>query len=84
MYVGRYAYMCVCIYVGRRLCTKVRIHADRYLCMYVCMLVCLFVCLYICNVCMYVCMYVWRGGYHGVGAGGLDHIYIYVYTQILL
>ena len=77
MYVGRYAYMCVCIYVGRRLCTKVCIHADRYLCMYVCMLVCLFVCIY-------VCMYVWRGGYHGVGAGGLDHIYIYVYTQILL
>ena len=48
MYERRYAYMCLCIYVGRRVCTKVCIHAGRDLCMYVCMSVCLSVCMYVC------------------------------------
>ena len=56
MYERRYAYMCLCIYVGRRVCTKVCIHAGRDLCMYVCLFVCLYVCME-------------GGGYHG-GVGG--------------
>ena len=68
MYVGRYAYVCLCIYVGRRrrrVCTKVCIHAGRDLCMSVCL-----------SVCMEGVGY--HGGYHG-GRWPVDWI---IYTCV--
>ena len=34
MYVSRYAYVCLCMCVGRQVCTKLCMHVGRYWCMY--------------------------------------------------
>ena len=61
--------MCLCIYAGRRVCTKVCIHAGRELCMYFC---------------LSVCLYVYKeGGIPWGGRWPVDWIiYIYIYTHV--